>query len=182
MFIFSFVCSTGTKNISDDPKKDKPGDTKPVENNPGENKPGKNETGENKIRPDGLNDKQTIIPASEKMEWAFGRNYKPFTPTMDDIQAAEDILQACYNKEVTGTVNPFFGRKLEDYYRQFIGGEKENGEKIIYINCFCYAIDEYFKKWKTDLIVVDDGGNCFFNVKANLSKKEYYELMVNGLP
>ncbi|MEO8513466.1 MAG: hypothetical protein ABI543_07905 [Ignavibacteria bacterium] len=169
LFIFSFVCSSGTtKNAGDDPKKEnKPGDTKPTDN---------------KKQLNGLNDKQTIIPATEKMEWAFGRNYKPFTPTLEDIQAAEDILRACYKKEVTGTVNPFFGRKLEDYHRQFVGGEKENGEKIIYINCFCYVNIEYFKTWKTDLIMVDDGGNCFFNVKANLDKNEYYELMVNGLP
>ena len=162
LFAFSFVCSSGDT---------KPGDTKP-----------KDKPIENKKQTDDLGDKQTIIPASEKMEWAFGRNYKPFTPTADDIQAAEDILLACYNKEVTGTVNPFFGRKLEDYYRQFVGGEKENGERIIYINCFCYVIDEYFKKWKTQLIMVDDGGNCFFNVKVSLDKKEYYELMVNGKP
>ena len=166
LFAFSFVCSSGDK-----PGDNKPGDTKP-QNKPGENK---KQTGD-------LGDKQTIIPASEKMEWAFGRNYKPYTPTKEDIQAAEDILLACYNKEVTGTVNPFFGRKLENYHRQFVGGEKENGEKIIYINCFCYVIDEYFKKWKTELIMVDDGGNCFFNVRVNLDKKEYYELMVNGLP
>lgn len=169
LFIFSFVCSTGnTKNINDDPKKEnKPGDTKPIEN---------------KKSPDDLKPNQTIIPAGEKMELTFGRNYKPFTPTLDDIQAAEDILLKCYNKEVTGTVNPFFGRKLNDYNRQFISAETQTGDKVIWINCFCYVENEYFKKWKTDIVMVDDGGNCFFNVKVNLDKKEYYELMVNGLP
>lgn len=157
LFLFSFVCSPGnTKNITGEPEKIKP--------------------------PDGLNDKQAVLPAVERMEWAFGRNYKTFTPTLDDIKAAESILLLCFNKEVSGTVNPFKGRKLEDYYRQFVCGVKENGDKIIYINCFCYVIDEYFKNWKTNLIMVDDGGNCFFNVKANLTKNEYYELMVNGLP
>ena len=28
--------------------------------------------------------------------------------------------------------------------------------------------------------MVDDGGNCFFNVKVNLNTGQYYDLMVNG--
>ena len=64
---------------------------------------------------------------------------------LDDIQAAEDILLKCYNKEVTGTVNPFFGRKLNDYNRQFISAETQTGDKVIWINCFCYVENEYFK-------------------------------------
>ena len=134
LFIFSFVCSNGDTKKINEPQK---------ENNPG---------GNNKQTVN-LGDKQAIIPATEKMEWAFGRNYKTFTPTTEDIQAAEEILSACYNKE-----------------------------KIIYINCFCYIMDLYADQWKTELIMVDDGGNCYFNVKANLDKNEYYELMVNGLP
>ena len=163
MFIFSFVCSNGDTKKINEPQK---------ENNPGGNSK----------QTVNLGDRQAIIPATEKMEWAFGRNYKTFTPTAEDIQSAEEILSACYNKEVTGTVNPFLGRKLEDYYRQYVGGVKENGEKIIYINCFCYIMDLYVDQWKTELIMVDDGGNCYFNVKANLNKNNYYELMVNGLP
>lgn len=163
LFIFSLVCSNGDAKKINEPKKE----NKPVEN---------------RKHTVNLGDRQAIIPATEKMEWAFGRNYKTFTPTAEDIQSAEEILSACYNKEVTGTVNPFLGRKLEDYYRQYVGGVKENGEKIIYINCFCYIMDLYVDQWKTELIMVDDGGNCYFNVKANLNKNNYYELMVNGLP
>ena len=31
-----------------------------------------------------------------------------------------------------------------------------------------------------DLIFVNDGGNCYFNLKINLTTGQYYELMVNG--
>ena len=163
LFIFSFVCSSGdNKNIGNDPKKDnKTGDTKPA---------------------DDLKSYQSIVPVMEKMEWAFGRNYKPYTPTLQDIQTAEDVLLQCYNKEVTGTANPFFGRKLEDYNRQFVGGELEGGEKGIWINCICKTESEILKKWKTEIILVADGGNCFFHVNVNLKRKEYYGLMVNGMP
>lgn len=163
LFIFSFVCSgTDNKNISIDPKKDKKnGDTKLI---------------------DELKPYQTILPVMEKMEWAFGRNYKPYSPTPEDIQIAEDVLSQCYSKESSGTANPFFGRKLEDYYRQFVGGELEGGDKVIWINCFCKSELEIFKNWKTDILMVADGGNCFFHVNVSLSRKEYYGLMVNGMP
>ena len=150
--IFSFVCTSG--------------DNKTGNKNPG---------GE-------LKSNQTILPAMEKMEWAFGRNYKPYTPSIEEIQTAEDVLLECYNKEASGTANPFYGRKLDDYYRQFVGAEIEGGDKVIWINCFCKNEIDTFKKWKTDILIVADGGNCFFHVNINLKRKEYYGLMVNGMP
>ena len=154
LFLFSFVCSKGDN---------------------------KTDTG-NKRNYGDLKDYQAIVPAREKMEWAFGRNYKPYDPTMEDIEAAEEILAACFTKESSGTANPFYGRKLEDYNRQFVGAEIEGGDKVIFINCFCGAESEILKNWKTQIIMVADGGNCFFHVNVNLKRKEYYSLMVNGMP
>ncbi|HMQ78075.1 MAG TPA: hypothetical protein PKE39_05900 [Ignavibacteria bacterium] len=165
LFLFSFVCSTGdNKTVVTDPKKD--------------NKPGNTDTKQTNFD---LKPNQTIIPAAEKMEWAFGRNYKQYSPSMEDIQTAEEVLKACFTKEASGTANPFFGRKYEDYNMQFVGGELEGGDKIIWVNCFCMAESEILKKWKTEIVMVADGGNCFFNVKINLKNKEYYGLMVNGM-
>ncbi len=45
------------------------------------------------------------------------------------------------------------------------------------MNSFCTTLDN---RWKTEFILVDDGGNCFFNFKINLTTKKYYELNVNG--
>lgn len=128
-----------------------------------------------------LKDYQTVIPASQKMEFAFGRNYKQYEPTQSDIDLAEKLLKECFNKEVSGTHNPFFGRKLEQYNRQFVPAEMEGGDKIIWINCFIYADVEPVKKWKTDILYVADGGNAFFNLKVNLTRGSYYGLMVNGM-
>lgn len=163
LFIFSFVCSKGeNKNTVNDTKNgNKTGDTKPAYD---------------------LKSYQAIVPQMEKMEWAFGRYYKPYTPTLEDVQIAEDVLSNCFTKEATGTANPFFGRKLEDYNRQFVGAEMEGGDKVIWINCFCKTESEILKNWKSEIIMVADGGNCFFHVNVNLKRKEYYGLMVNGMP
>ena len=64
---------------------------------------------------------------------------------------------------------------------QFVGGELEGGDKVLWVNCFCMAESVVLKKWKTDIVYVADGGNCFFNVKINLKSKQYYGLIVNGM-
>ena len=128
----------------------------------------------------GLKPNQVILPMPSSVLWACGKNSKPFEPGEDDILAAEEILRVCYNKEVSGTHNPFFGRKLENYHRQFAGAVLDSGDKVIWINCFCYVDSDYLRKWKENFIMVDDGGNCFFNVKVNLNTGQYYDLMVNG--
>ena len=159
LMIISFVCGSAEKNK--------------VNLTPG------NQTG--KTIPD-LKDNQTVIPASSKMEFAFGRNYKQYEATQEDIDLAEKLLKECYTKEVSGTYNPFFGRKLEQYNRQFVPAEMEGGDKMIWINCFINSDAEIQKRWKTDIIYVADGGNAFFNVKVNLTRGTYYDLMVNGMP
>jgi len=145
----------------------------------GEKKESKNKN-DTVITSPGLKPNQVILPIPSSVLWACGKNSKAYEPGEDDIMAAEEILQACFSKESSGTRNPFFGRKLENYHRQFAGVRLENGDKVIWINCFCYVDNEFIRKWKEQFIMVDDGGNCFFNVKVNLNTKQYYDLMVNG--
>ena len=51
------------------------------------------------------------------------------------------------------------------------------GEKEVWVNCFCGQWD---KSSRTNPVIVMDGGNCFFNLKINLTTGQYYELIVNG--
>ena len=51
------------------------------------------------------------------------------------------------------------------------------GEKEVWINGFCNTWD---KNWKTEIILVHDGGNCYFNLKINLTSGECFEISVNG--
>lgn len=162
--ILSFVCGSDKKNS--------------IDTNPKTDKTGINDVPKTDLE---LKDNQTVIPASHKMEFAFGRNYKQYEPTQDDIDLAEKLLAECFNKEVSGTYNPFFGRKLDQYNRQFVPAEMEGGDKIIWINCFIYTDVEPVKKWKTEVLYVADGGNAFFNLKVNLTRGTYYGLMVNGM-
>ncbi len=127
-----------------------------------------------------LKPNETIIEADKRMEWAFGKNYKNWTPEASDIETAEKILKDCFEKQKMATRNELLNRVPDDYNMQFVGAINENGEKIIWINSFCKEEESSFKEWKTKIFSVADGGNCFFNVKINISKNTYFDLMVNG--
>ncbi|MDR0833886.1 MAG: hypothetical protein LBN93_06840 [Candidatus Symbiothrix sp.] len=81
---------------------------------------------------------------------------------------------------------------LKKYWRQYIVVINQQGEKETFINFFCEPPediisdgDEYrfvpSNRWKTGLVEVLDGGNCFFQIKINLSTKKWYDFGVNGV-
>ncbi|MFD2908016.1 hypothetical protein ACFSX9_04635 [Flavobacterium ardleyense] len=66
---------------------------------------------------------------------------------------------------------------LNRYKRQYFALLNAKGEKEIWINCFC---KDNNPNWKTEKVIVKDGGNCYFNLKVNLTTEEYYEVYING--
>ena len=94
-----------------------------------------------------------------------------------DFQKMENILKACisnYNQNISIFDIPI---DLSRYKRQYVAVINKKGEKVIWINCF---YSNAFDKWKTEVVHVNDGGNCFFNIKINLTTGKYYEFYVNG--
>lgn len=124
---------------------------------------------------------EALIDAGKNLDWVFGKNYAGWTPGDKDIETSEKLLNDCFDKQKSGTVNRLLNRKPDDYDRQFIGAIDPNGDKIIWINCFCKGEESSFKDWKNKIVFVNDGGDCFFNVKINITKNTYYDLMVNGV-
>jgi len=133
-----------------------------------------------------------ILPYDTTQYRVF-ENSKPTELTNDDLLKIETVLNKCiidYNpeqerqfKEINDKHPEYkldknnFIIELERYRRQYVAVINTKGEKEVWINCFCGAGSQ---NWKTYLILVEDGGNCFFNLKINLTTGQYYELMVNG--
>ena len=70
-----------------------------------------------------------------------------------------------------------FELDLNKFQRQYWPVINENGEKIVWINFFCSDNEPI----STDnIVMVMDGGNCYFNIKINLTNKTYSELSING--
>lgn len=136
--------------------------------------------------------KIAIIKLDNQKHLIF-ENYKPTELTNENILEIEKILLKCidnynptqesYFKEVSLKHPEYkFERNrfiidLSDYYRQYVASINNKGEKEVWVNCFCHSL---YEDWKKYLIIVEDGGNCFFNLKINLNTRKYYDLMVNG--
>ena len=123
---------------------------------------------------------QSVISAEAGEEWVFGKNYKNWQPSDDDINTAEKLLLQAFEDQKRGTINRLLNKSLDDYDRQFIGAIDESGDKIIWINLFCKSEEISFKDWKNKLVFVKDGGKCYFNLKVNITKNIYTDFMVNG--
>jgi hypothetical protein len=127
-----------------------------------------------------------------KNTWLF-KNAKPTNLTPQDIHDIDELLNKCiaaYNPkqqmafDSISKKHPDYKLKIQNFVinlsrfkRQYFPVINEKGEKEVWINCFCRADNE---DWRNRLISVRDGGNCYFNLKINLTLKTYYDLMVNG--
>lgn len=137
--------------------------------------------------------KIAIIPFDKSKSWFFKEN-NPGSLTSKDIEQIEKLLTLCifkYNSKKQKIYNQVEKNKVENkeyferncidlskYKRQYVATINSKGEKEIWVNFFC---DTWNSNWKNEILVVFDGGNCFFNVKLNLKKKKYFELRINGV-
>ena len=135
-----------------------------------------------------------IIPYDSTTKWVF-ENGKPAELVNNDLDKIEKVLEACIN-EYNVTQQKRFNEdkaKCPDYYlwkgdylidlkrykRQYVVSINSKGEKEAFLNCLC---DTFHINWKKDILIArsNHGGNCFFNLKINIAKETYYELLINN--
>lgn len=123
-----------------------------------------------------------IIPFDKSRAWLFDKTYSPSTLTQNDFEEIEKLLIDCvhkYNSNLSSDNKQYLSIDLtnQKYKRQYVAVTNKNGDKEVWINCLCQTQGD---DWKTSIILVDDGGNCYFNLKINLTKEKCYDLVVNG--
>lgn len=124
----------------------------------------------------------------------FGENR--FTPSIEDITAAEEILSSKIKEENKPLINqgegcPIIHRNLDNYRRQYFGYINEAGERIIDINLSWdkYTVFDKLKgyekqddvNWKKQREMVLDGCSNHWGIKVNLTTKELFDLHINGV-
>jgi len=97
-----------------------------------------------------------------------------------DLALTEELLMKCISKSNSerDSNDVRYLMSLEKYNRQYIPFTQD-GQKFVFVNCFCEDVKR-FPKWKKQVVTVYDGGGCFFTVLANLSKMNYSDLYING--
>jgi hypothetical protein len=136
-----------------------------------------------------------VLPSdsSSHLITGFPRNLETATLNAADQRLMDSLMQvlvADYNNKLlsqkpkaadTTALAPS-PIDLKDYKKQYIAVINAKGEKEVWANCFCKAIEKRieFVDWKKIPVKVIDGGNCFFNVKLNLAQRKAYDLKVNS--
>lgn len=130
--------------------------------------------------------KMAILNNSEYIEWLFGQEYKLWQPNNSDINEIDVILEKAIENEAFKSLQIKTLKELKNRYRQYVCYLNNEGNKIVYINSFCKIPILYENgkekqlKWRSEMVDIADGGNCYWNMKINLTSKTYFDVIING--
>jgi len=123
---------------------------------------------------------------SEDVEMYVYFKEKPgrFTPTRAEVILCEKLLKEQLRNIKQSKAAQCAGclvihENLQRYMRQYVGYINEKGEKILWINML-WDESSYLEDVDKRIIMVDDGGNYYWNVKVNLKSAKIYDLQING--
>ena len=101
-------------------------------------------------------------------------NWEPTVADINDLEANLSQIAALSSKE------PDVNQHIDDpgqYFRQYLA-VAVNGRKIIFVNALCSV--EPGDSWRKHLIVVMDGGKCYWNAVYDPATQKFSDLVVNG--
>lgn len=100
-------------------------------------------------------------------------------PTLGDINDLESKLP-----QISALSAEFHdpNRQIDDareYFRQYLAVTIK-GTDLIFVNALCRLDPEVSRDWRKHLILVNDGGKCFWRATYNPSTHAFSDLVVNG--
>ena len=108
----------------------------------------------------------------------FGATPPYWTPPPEQIATLEAQLKS-YLAGIKLAKAKVIAAKLGGYKRQYFG-YTDGGKRWILVNGFC---EGYWKKqdtWRDRVVLVLDGGSCFFHVRYDPSRSQFEQLEING--
>lgn len=128
--------------------------------------------------------RSTIITTKQAVGFAFNDTYSSTKLSRTECLEIQSLLIQAIQKynsrwRISGDIKDFGIDTIKYKYKiQVVPALNPKGEKEVWINAFCDSFGEI--NWKRGLVFVTDGGNCFFNLKINLSELKAYNIVVNG--
>jgi hypothetical protein len=114
-----------------------------------------------------------IVPEQRARGFYFddhGRATSYWTPEVAHVLAVAKALRARRWKQ-----HPRIGIRLVEY-RYHVVGVEIDGKRLLYVNAFCTPESD----WQRKSVVVDDGGDCYFQLSYDPAVKAILKLTVNG--
>jgi hypothetical protein len=103
---------------------------------------------------------------------------KPTTLSIAEVNDMEPLIDSSYQDYNGHNMHRQLVAPLSAYRRQYVAVINALGQKEVWINFFCSFFNT---DWKHHVLIVDDGGICFFQLRINLSSKKAGELIPNGV-
>jgi hypothetical protein len=116
-------------------------------------------------------DKNANVHSAEVTE-----NVQRFKPSMNEINLADSLIEIHIKKNRTDYSWTKEISDYQSYYRQYVGYINEKNEKIIFVNGFCQAE----QNWTKEIVSYRGGGSCYFDIKVNISAKSTFDFNVNA--
>lgn len=120
-----------------------------------------------------------IFPAEKRaLDYGTEANKRQYwTPSETDVTEAESKLVVFLQQAELGSrEKERILKDIKGYRRQYVG-ILTGGKKELFVNFFC---ESFQQEWTKHLVIVRDGGSCFFRVNFSMEKKTFHGLLVNG--
>lgn len=112
-----------------------------------------------------------IFTYNTKYDKDLFKDAKPYDLTEPDLLDVIRIFERC------NTGNGYL--KISNYRTQCIAVINKNGEKEVWMNCFCKRVEDLIDL-RNQVVDVADGGSCFMQMKVNLTSGRCYDVRFNG--
>jgi hypothetical protein len=132
----------------------------------------------------------TVISDTSQLKWIVRDLNSLWIPNTNDLNMTESILKSAIKENINEYWSLLDTVTFKKYYRQYTFYTTSNNDSIIFINAFCRVMSipvdsagTWIQRpydWKNTFMMVNDGGDCFWSIKINLSRKAYFDFMVNG--
>jgi hypothetical protein len=114
-----------------------------------------------------------------------------YNPSIQNYRDVEDLLiEAVKNAPYQDYWSILDTLTIRNYYRQYSFYRKTNNDSMVYINALCGILESpvdscgnYIWKpmdWRNEHIIVHDGGDCYWQILINLTKKTVEHFSTNG--
>ena len=114
-----------------------------------------------------------VLPGSAAAKMVKGGSWQPTEADIDSLEASLPMVRSL-KAENSGR-----GVRIdhpEQYFRQYVGVVQKR-KRLIYINAFCHEVPY----WRQSLVIVLDGGACYWQAFYDPITHAFLSLMINGV-
>jgi hypothetical protein len=135
--------------------------------------------------------KITFINDTAVTKWYIDSMQSFWIPSQSNLNEIDSIIARAIAENKNKHFKYLNSNSIKDYYRQCICHINNDGDSIVYINALCHFmnlpvfddknnITTVRPDWQHYIIRVHDGGDCFWSIWINLTKRKYFNFRVNG--